>query len=449
MVVRAARIEACDGLDVSHADVIVIGGGLIGLLTAAELSERGANVTVVEKDDLGYEQSGRSVAAINLPGGEANPAAPLLRVSAEQWSTFEERWGHGIDLNDDGWFIVVADDRDREWLDVERSTWQETAGFPESSLLDATSARERFPQFEGDFTAIDVRHGGHVDALMVMNALRQIATRQGVEIRCGEMVTGFEVVGDRVTAVKTTNGQLRSGMVLIAAGLWSPDLCEQLGFHIPMQRVRAPAVETGPMLPGTIPGFLRGSTFGAKQNRNGTIRITGGYRFSAMLHDLSFRDFRDLRIWAPALWQNRKDVSFRLDPAGLRAELVAKVATKRARDGKVAVPQQYEPPSRPRDRFRQLADLAQLIPSLKTARIHRSFSGVMDLIPDLQPVLGRIPNTENAYIAGGLSGHGFMYGPGACQAVAELMTIGRSEIDLHDYRPERLNEPLKMRDQIF
>jgi len=433
----------------TQPDVVVIGGGLIGLLTAVELAERGTRVAVLEKDDLGFEQSGRSVAAINLPGGEPNPASSLLRVSAEQWSTFEERWGHGIDLNAEGWYIVIADDRDREWLEVERATWQATAGYPGSELLDAAAARERFPQFEGEFVAVDVRHGGHVDALMVINALRQIAQQRDIEIRCGEMVTGFETAGDRITGVKTRGGLLHSQDVVIAAGLWSPDLCRQLGFHIPMQRVRAPAVETGPMPPGTIPGFVRGSTFGAKQNRNGTIRITGGYRYSAMLHDLSLHDFRDVRIWAPALWQNRKDVSFRLDPKGLKLELAAKVATMRAQNGEVVFPQRYEPPADPRDRLYQLAQLARLVPQLGDARVHRSFSGVMDLLPDLQPVLGRIPGAANAYVASGFSGHGYMNGPGACQAIAELITTGTSSIDLHDYRPERLQGPLKMREQIF
>jgi glycine/D-amino acid oxidase-like deaminating enzyme len=430
-----------------NAEIAVVGGGLVGLLTAAELAERGARVCVLEKDDLGFEQSGRSVAAINLPGGEPNPQS-LLRVSAEQWSTFEERWGHGIDLNDGGWHIVITDDRDREWLEVERATWQATAGFPESELLEAAAARRSFPQFEGSFQALDVRHGGHVDAQMVMRALRQVAAERAIEIRCDEPVTGFELRDQRVIAVKTSRATIRPDVVVIAAGLWSPDLCQHLGFHVPMQRVRAPAVETGPMLPGTIPGFVRGSTFGAKQNRNGTIRITGGYRFSAMLHDFSLRDFRDLRIWGPAFWQNRKDVSLRLDPAGLRGELSAMMATRR-RSGQTILPQRYEPPSNRRDRFRQLADLARLIPSLGTARIHRSFSGVMDLLPDLQPVVGRIPEIENAFIAGGFSGHGFMYGPGACQAIAELITTGESQLDLHDYRPDRLNAPLKMREQIF
>ena len=123
----------------TRPEVLVIGGGLIGLLTAAELAERGLRVTVMEKDDLGYEQSGRSVAAINLPGGEPNPSSPLLRVSAEEWSTFEERWGHSIDLNSEGWNIVISDDHDREWLELERATWYATAGYPESELLEASA----------------------------------------------------------------------------------------------------------------------------------------------------------------------------------------------------------------------------------------------------------------------------------------------------------------------
>lgn len=430
-------------------DVVIVGGGLIGMLTALELTERDLRVTVLEKDDVGFEQSGRSVAAVNLPGGDPNPAAPLLRTSADHWDAFEERWGHAIDLNSEGWFIAIADERDREWLDVERATWEATAGYPESQLLSGDEARERFPQFEGELTAVDVRHGGHVDALMVMNALRQVAQQRGIDVRCGEMVTGFDLDADRITAVRTKSGLIAADTVVVAAGLWSPDLCQRLGFHIPMQRVRAPAVETGPLPPGTIPGFVRGSGFGAKQNRNGTVRITGGYRYSAMLHDLSLRDFQDMRIWAPALWQNRKDVSFRIDPQVLRYEVGAKIATMRARDGDLVFPQRYEPPSNPRDRFRQLAELARLIPALGAARIHRSFSGVMDLIPDLQPVLGQIPTTANAFIAGGFSGHGYMNGPGACQAMAELITMGTSSIDLEPYSPARLEGSLKMREQIF
>ena len=83
------------------------------------------------------------------------------------------------------------------------------------------------------------------------------------------------------------------------------------------------------------------------------------------------------------------------------------------------------------------------------ARARRTFAGVIDLLPDLQPVIGRIPGYGNAFASTGFSGHGYMYGPGACRAMAELIVDGRTTIDLEPYRPERLTEKLSMRSQIF
>jgi glycine/D-amino acid oxidase-like deaminating enzyme len=429
-------------------DVVIVGGGLIGLLTACELAERGARVLVLEKDDIGFEQSARSVAAVNLPGGAPNSRSDqILRTSSEEWSTFEERWGCVIDLNSQGWHIVVADEADQNWLAIDRATWNETAGYPESELLDADAARERFPQFEGPLLGLEVRHGGHVDAVMVMTGLRTVASRLGVDIRIGVLTTGFDCSGQTVTAVRTRHGSIPCGVVIVAGGVWSPDLCDRLGFHIPMQRVRAPAAETGPLPPHTIPGFLRASTFGARQNRNGTVRITGGYRYSAMLHDLSLRDFRDLRVWGTALWQNRKDVSFRLNPRMLGAELAC--AWAGVREGETLVPQGLNPSSSPRDRRRQLDGLGQLVPAVRGARILRAFAGIIDLIPDLQPVIGAIPGTDNGYVSTGFSGHGYMYGPGACQALARLVIENDPGTDLDPYQPERLEGKLSMRQQIF
>jgi glycine/D-amino acid oxidase-like deaminating enzyme len=373
----------------------------------------------------------------------------MLRVSSDAWSTFEDRWGCSIALNSDGWHIVVADGKDEEWIATDRATWAVTAGYPDNETLDEDAARERFPQLQGSFLGLDVRPGGHVDAVLVMKGLLTAAERLGVSVRRGTLTTGFEISGQTVTAVRTTHESISCGTVIVAAGIWSPDLCDLLGFHIPMQRIRAPAAETGPLPPGTIPGFLRASTFGARQNRNGTVRITGGYRYSAMLHDLSLRDVRDLRLWAPAFWKNRKDVSLRVSPRLLAKELVASLASLRGGKHRTVVPQGFDPTSRPRDRRRQLDDLGRLVPAVRGARIQRAFAGVMDLIPDLQPVIGEIPGMENAYVSTGFSGHGYMYGPGACQAMARLIIDRDAGLDLDSYRPERLAGSLSMRGQLF
>jgi tyramine oxidase subunit A len=431
-------------------DVVIVGGGLIGLLTATELAERGAGVLVLEKDDVGFEQSGRSVAAVNLPGGSPNGGPDsMLRACADEWATFEDRWGCRIDLNDEGWHIVVADEADEEWMGIDRQTWNDTAGYPDSETLDVDSARTRFPTLQGPFRSLEVRNGGHVDATLVMRGLTQAAGRLGVEIRPGTLVTGFDRRGDELTAVRTGSGQVACGSVIVAAGVWSPYLCDLLGLHVPMQRVRAPALETDPLPAETIPGFVRGSTFGARQNANGTVRVTGGYRYSAMLHDLSLNDFRDLRMWAPAFWKNRKDVSLRVSPKTLTTEVSSAFAALRAGKGQTVVPQGYDVSSRPRDRSKQLRDLGRLIPAVNAARVRRTFAGVIDLLPDLQPVIGRIPGAGNAFVSTGFSGHGYMYGPGACRAMAELIVDGRTTIDLQPYRPERLTEKLSMRSQIF
>ena len=124
-------------------------------------------------------------------------------------------------------------------------------------------------------------------------------------------------------------------------------------------------------------------------------------------------------------------------------------AALRAGKGQTVVPQGYDVTSKPRDRIRQLEDLARLVPAVAGTRVRRTFAGVIDLLPDLQPVIGRIPGTANAFAATGFSGHGYMYGPGACRAAAELIAEGATSVDLEPYRPERLTEKLSMRSQIF
>ena len=403
---------------------------------------------VLEKDDVGFEQSGRSVAAINLPGG-APTGRPdsMFRVSADEWSTFERRWDCSVDLNDEGWHILVADDEDERWLEIDRAIWRETSGYAESELLEPDAARERFPQLDGSFLGLEVRHGGHVDAVLVMGGLRAAAARLGVEVRCDTLVTGFDVAGGSVTAVRTGDPSVPCGTLVVSAGIWSSQLCDTLVSTSRCSTCGRRRRRRGRSPPGRSP-LSAGLHLGARQNRNGTVRITGGYRYSAMLHDLSFRDLRDLRLWAPLLWQNRKDVAFRLDPALLAASSGAA--------GPVDA-QATTAPSFHRTTTRRLGR-ATAAGSFTTSGDSCRHSGRADSSSlcrrdgshaHLEPVIGRIPGLENAYACTAFSGHGYIYGPGACRALAGLVIDGDPGVDLTPYRPERLEGKLSMRAQIF
>lgn len=432
-----------------NPDVVVIGGGLIGLLTAAELAERDACVVVLEKDDVGFEQSGRSAAAVNLPGGAAREGCSMLRRAAEGWAIFEDRWGCKIDTNDGGFHVIVQAPEDEAWIDTERSTWRQIAGYPEGEVLDSAAARARYPSLAGPFVSIDVRHGGHVDPALVLKGLQEVAGRLGIEIRRGTAATGFERSGDTITAVRTGEMRVPCGDVIVAAGVWSASFCRRLGFALPMQRVRSPIAETGPVPGNVIPGFLRAGTFGARQNRNGTIRITGGYRRSAMLHDITFSDLRGLKTWGPSLWRNRRDVSLRVAPRQIAADASRAVAQLRFGGRRTIVPQQYEPPSSARLRQPQLQGLVTLVPSLAGARIHRAFAGIVDLTPDFEPVIGRIPGIANGFVSTGYSGHGFMYAPGACEGLARLVLDKDPGVELGRYAVERFSDRVQTRKQMF
>lgn len=139
----------------------------------------------------------------------------------------------------------------------------------------------------------------------------------------------------------------------------------------------------------------------------------------------------------------------RLDLPSIALDFAYAVKRRRS-DGEAVVPQGFLPPASARDRVPQIEALGGLVPSLQGARISRFFSGVMDLMPDLQPIVGKIPGTENGYVNTGFSGHGYLTGPGACMALAELVHEGHTDIDLSRFTPERLTQAIPpMREQIF
>src|SRR5215207_9893004 len=351
-------------------DVVVIGGGIVGLLCAAELGELGMSVLLVEKDDLGFEQTGRSTAAIRLPRYASASAADgtdsVPALAAREWDGFEQRWEGSVELDRGGWFTLAVDAADQRWLDAQVQTLGVSEHVADEPMLTATAARERYPALAGPFQALYPGAGGHVNRTLVLKVLEQAARRRGTAIRVGTIATGFERSGGRVVAVETTSGRIPCGAAVVAAGVWTSRLCDRLGLRIPLQRVRVPTGETGPVAEKLIPGFVRAGKLTARQNADGTIRVGGGFRAPEYIHDLSLDDLRDLRIWGPAFLGHLKGATMRVDRRIVRHDLARLLG--RERD---VVPTAWEPrPWRAYSR-QKLQNLAAVVPALRGARIHR------------------------------------------------------------------------------
>jgi len=433
-------------------DVVVVGAGLAGLACAAELGEAGLRVLVLEKDDVGFEQSGRTFGAVPLPDGRERSGGErsMLRLAADEWDTFEARWGCEVELNREGWLMAFAGERDADDVARDAEYWEQSAFYNDAEQFTRAQALERYPSVSGDFHAMEVRSGGHVNAQLTLRALQRAVLRRGGEIRRGALAVGFERAGGRVSGVRLARGErIAAGAVLLAPGVWAGRLCDELGYRIPLQRVRLPCAETCQVAERAIPGVLRTDTVTVRQNANGTLRVSGSGSGAdaAVLHDLSLEDLRDVRLWSRLLLQQRASVRLRLSPRLLAHELGA-LARRRPR-----YLLDYDWPAHRAISMRKLRGLVRLVPSLAGVRIHRWFAGVMEMTPDLEPVLGRVPGTDNAYLVAGLSGHGYMLGLGAAQAVTRMVERGAAqsvEIDLDRYDPERFaNGALRMREQMF
>ena len=417
-------------------DVVIIGAGIAGLSAAAELGERGLSVLVLDKDAVGFEQSSRSTAGIALPEGSSPEfGSTLASLAGRQWDSFETRWESSVELNREGWIAVAVEDEDVAFFERDRARWE---GDSSNNFFTATEARARYPMLEGPFHSLEVRSGGHVNPILTVRALHEAGLRAGVQYRIGEMVVGFDTSRDTVSAVRLAGDErISCGVVLVAAGLWSPRLCDQLGVHIPYQRVRVPVGVTGPVAPGAVPGLLRAGRFGARQNADGTIRIIGGYRVSWTIHDFSLDDLRDLGLWGKVFLKHHAALSLGIDFGVLRHDL-ARRFRRRETD---AFPTGHIPKVTRSTLFQRLKMLNLLIPSTTGVRIQQWFAGVVEITPDLKPVMGKLRDWSNVYVSSGFSGHGFILGPGSGRVMADLVQAGAAPIsNLTEFRPERFME---------
>jgi glycine oxidase len=348
-------------------DVIIVGGGVIGLLTARELRAAGAAVTILERQAPGRESSwagGGILCPIN-PWQVPEPITRLCGWSQRAYPDFARQLHESSGI-DPEWqpsgMLLRASPQDRQAIEA----WGAGHGLA-VQYLDAVAAAVAEPNLGEHREAVLLPHVAHIRNPRLLAALLRDVEQSGVRVLAEHPVHRIDVAGDRVEALETEKGRFRADCYILAAGAWSEQLASLTGLHLPVQPVR------GQMLVfDGQPGWL-----------NHIVIDQGQYLIPR----------RDGRILAGST----------VEYAGFDKNTTA-------------------------DGGAQLAGFARgLLPPLRNCSIERHWAGLRPGSPQGIPCIGRHPELGNLYFNCGHFRNGLVMGPASARLLADLM-LGRPPI---------------------
>ena len=368
----------------SSAQVVVIGGGVMGASTAYHLALRGVrDVVLLESQSFfGQGATGKCAGGIRYQFSTAiNVRLSLL--SLPMLARFEEETGQSIDLRYPGYMLLAT--TEGNVAEFQRNVaLQHSLGVP-TEWLTGDEVRRRVPQLAADDVLAATYHAGDgiADPNGVVAGYISAGRRLGVKAFNDAPVTGIEVQNGRVVAVNTPLGRVACQTVVNAAGPWAAQIGDMAGVSLPIIPVRRQMLTTAPLpaLPPDFPfviDFARSLYF----HREGEGLLTG----MSNPHQ------------APGFDES-------IDDAWELTHLEAAVAR---------------------------------LPLLADARLQAHWAGLYEVTPDAHPIIGRVPSPDNFIVVAGYSGHGFMHGPIAGQLVSEIILDGRAHtLDIAELGYER------------
>lgn len=416
-----------------RADVVVIGGGIVGASTAYYLARRGVQVTLLEKGEIGDEQSSRAWGFVRQQGRD--PAeVPLMIAANKLWQGLSAELETDIEWVQAG-NLALANDEERltllrGWLDVAREHGLD------SIVLTPAEIREKIPAIEGSFIGgLFTPSDGHAEPSTTTTALARAAETHGATIHRRCAAEDIEITAGQVSAVRTERGLIQTSTVVCAAGGHSSRIGRMVGLSLPQIQVRATVGETTVAPPVTDIGVWE-PTVAFRQRPNGSIYIARG---AISDYDITLESFRHAHRFAPNYLKNRSLFRMHLGKE-LAKDVLRSVPGSPARRHPFAHTVDAEPKPNYETAWRSLSALKRLFPSLVDLGLKRVFAGLIDSTPDAIPVLGEVSEPRGFIFATGFSGHGFAMGPIAGKLLAELITEGQPSLDINAFRYSRFKE---------
>ncbi len=417
----------------ARADVVIVGGGIIGTSAALFLAQKGVSTLLCEKGHIAGEQSSRNWGWCRKMGRDPREL-PLIIESLRLWQGMNELVEAETGFRQAG--IMYLAEKQAELGQFE--AWLEHARQYQldSRILTAAEARELMPGLTGNWAgALYTASDGKAEPQRGAPAIARAARKHGAAIMTHCAVRGIETAGGRVSSVVTEKGRVACNSVVLAGGAWSRLFCGNLGVALPQLKVLASVMRTEP-LSGGPEVSASGGLFGIRK------RMDGGYTVATLgvrTIDLVPDNFRLLREYMPAVRLHWKKLRFR---AGRR--FVEEWRMKRR--WRLDEPTPFEavrtldPDPDPYVIERARTAVAEALPLFRGVRVAESWGGMIDVMPDAIPVISPVEALPGFYIATGFSGHGFGIGPGAGKLVADMVAGDSTIVDPTPFRLSRFTD---------
>jgi glycine/D-amino acid oxidase-like deaminating enzyme len=406
----------------ARADVVVVGGGIVGVSTALFLARKGVSVVLCEKGAIGAEQSGRNWGWCRQMGRDPRELA-LTMASMKLWRDRDALGGADTGFRTSG--ILYLCRGEKELAQHEKWLASVQGSGVDSRLLSGSEVAGLLPGSAqswagGLYTASD----GGAEPQKAAPAIAEAARRRGAVILTSCAVRGVELVAGRVGAVVTERGVIRCNAMVLAGGAWSRLFCGNMGIDLPQMQVLGSVLRTEP-LEGGPDISMAGPKFGFRKREDGGYTVS---QAGALISDLVPDSFRLARTFAPALRREWRSLRLRLGGRFLEA-------WRTPRRWRLDAPSPFEAVRilDPKPSAAILAEarreLVSAFPFFRDMVVSDSWGGMIDVTPDAVPIIGSVGRPDNFYLATGFSGHGFGIGPAAGELAANLVTGDRPSVD--------------------
>jgi len=228
--------------------VIIVGGGIIGVASAYFLGKAGFQVILLEREPtLGTLTTAASLQAVRAQFTDPVNIA-MMKESLDFYEHFQEYLdlpGHDIGFHQQGYLFVTSDEEAAARM-KQRVAYQHAHGLPDVEFLEAEELHKRFSYLAPEAIAATFRaRDGWISAHEALLGFRQAARRYDVSIRTNTEVLGLLTRGDRITGVRTPDGDLEADVVVLAAGPFTGQLARTAGIDLPLEPVRRHRVVIG------------------------------------------------------------------------------------------------------------------------------------------------------------------------------------------------------------